>query len=188
MLKDAEKREKQQLLDGAELYLEMARGIQTKEEDNEKISKYRACGKEHRIFQKLAHLSSAAIRICTLCEIKYPRKIPNPYKLNQPSKFKLNESLYIDGRRQKASVQAVIKEVMKAPSRHIAYLLRDNISHQEEDCSNHYYEDKNKILMEYSIKLILEGLENTLKDLSGGILRTVSQTLQRTFHAVRIVK
>jgi hypothetical protein len=164
MLKNDEKREKQQLIDGAELYLEMAKNIQTEDEDNEKISKYRACGKEHRIFQKLAHLSSAAIRICTLCEIQYPSKgIPNPYKLSKngaPYNWKKE--------RQKGSVGDVIKEVMKIPHQYIAYLLRDNISHKEKDRSTDYYADKNLILMEYSLRLIVEGLENTLKELAVG--------------------
>ena len=164
MSNDHEQREQQQLIDGAELYLEMAKRIQTEEEDNEAIRKYRACGREHRIFQKLAHLSSAAIRICTLCEILYPsKKLPNPYKLSK------NGALYNRKKeRQKGSVEDVVKEVMKIPHQYIAYLLRDNISHKEKDRSTDYYADKNTILMEYSPKLIVEGLENTLKELVVG--------------------
>lgn len=115
MLNSSGDREKRQLIDGAELYLDMARRIKTDTKDHIPIDCFRLLGKKSAIFRKLAHLSSATIRICTLCEIKINDPKNNPYKIVN------NKSLYDKDAIKKRStvrqkpIDEIVKEVMKCP-------------------------------------------------------------------------
>jgi hypothetical protein len=100
----------------------------------------------------LAHLASAATRLCTVCE-KHKRLCPDPYRhFYKRKKRKLG-----------VTRESIIREILANLQDHIHFLLRDNVGHMEDAAD--IAKDRWDVLKQLTMRQVLECLSKSYEQI-----------------------
>lgn len=153
-------REYHQLLEGAKFYLDLASASEITSEmaatpECELQVMEDSLSSEFPLFRKNAHLNSAAIRICTLYELR-----------SKVKRHKISVKFYKKGKPKKDPSE-ILEDVRKNLRCYIAFLLRDSISHREVDTKgSKYKQDKQYYLQSLTPAEIESSLQQAYSELA----------------------
>ena len=156
-------REEHQLREGIEYYLALASVISLPSDiANSTLQELKdlsdSLHRDRPLFQKGAHLGSAAIRLCTLAQLL--KGDTNQYKISVA--FYESAGGPIKNERSRSEI---LCEIRKDLPRYVAFLIRDTLVHPEVDPEQPYWEDKQYYLLNLTPAEVQEALHTFYEQL-----------------------